>query len=97
MLDNVLMIKFALYGMKDPKVFQNAAFTPPIPEAFPTLADWKPASWLNPGTWLGSRKGLPTRASIRGVGVTGVLSGTVEGTLKGEPFVRSPTPTASGE
>ena len=91
------MIKFALDGMKDPKVFQNAAFTPPVPEAFPTLANCKPASWLSPGTWLGSKKGFPMHASICGVGVTGVLSGTVEGTLTGEPFVRSPTPTASGE
>ena len=97
MLDNALMIKFALYGMKDPNVLQNAGFRPPVPKAFPTLADCKPASWLSPGTWLGSRKGVPRRASIWGVGVTGVLSATIEGTPEGESGVRSPTPTASGE
>jgi len=97
MLPNALIIKFALYGMNDPKVFQNVVFTLPAPEVSPAWDAYKPASWLSPGTWFGSRKGFPMHPSTRGVGIKDILSTPVNGTLTAEPYVCSPTPSASGE
>ncbi|KAJ8436118.1 hypothetical protein Cgig2_001145 [Carnegiea gigantea] len=69
--------------MNDPKVFQNAVFTPPAPEVSSAWDACKPASWLSLRTWFGSKKGFPIHASTSGECIKDVLSVPVNGTLTG--------------
>jgi len=90
MLPSTLIIKVALYGMNDPKVFQNAIFTPPTLKVSLAWDACKPASWLSLRTWFGYKKGFPVYASTHWIGMKDVLSVPLNGTLTGEPYVRSP-------
>ena len=91
MVPSMLIHKLALYGMDDPKVFQNVGFTTPALRCL-SMGCLQTCILVVSRDLVQVQKGEPMRGSVCGVGMKDVLFAPFGGTLTGEPYVRSPHP-----